>query len=118
MRTRGDRLADGGRRPSPRPSNELPAGVVSGHGAKSPGRSTGSDIGNPLSTSADSDGPGQKKRYPEMTVTVIEARERQMPTDRDRIDWKLITNLAVNSRRQAVEKGAMVRTALEDRGLS
>jgi hypothetical protein len=46
----------------------------------------------------------KKKRYPEMTVTVIEARERQMPTDRDRIDWKLVTDLAVNSRYQAVEK--------------
>jgi len=46
----------------------------------------------------------KKKRYPEMTVTVIEAREQQMPADRERIDWKLITDLAVNSHRQAVEK--------------
>lgn len=46
----------------------------------------------------------KKKRYPEMMVTVIEAREQQMPADRDRIDWKLITDLAVDSRRQAVEK--------------
>jgi hypothetical protein len=35
---------------------------------------------------------------------VIEAREQEMPPDRDRIDWKLITDLAVNSRQQAVEK--------------
>jgi hypothetical protein len=33
-----------------------------------------------------------------------EAREQQTPPDRDRIDWKLITDLPVNSRRQAVEK--------------
>ena len=46
----------------------------------------------------------KKKRYPEMKVTVIEAREQQTPADRDRIDWKLITDLAVDSRRQAVEK--------------
>lgn len=46
----------------------------------------------------------KKKRYPEMTVTVIEARERQQPADRDRIDWKLMTDLEVKSRRQAVEK--------------
>ncbi len=46
----------------------------------------------------------KKKRYPEMKVTVIEAREQQTPADRDRIDWKLITDLTVNSRRQAVEK--------------
>ena len=47
---------------------------------------------------------GKKKRYPEQMVTVIEAREQQTPSDRDRIDWKLITDLAVNSRQQAVEK--------------
>jgi hypothetical protein len=47
---------------------------------------------------------GKKKRYPEQTVTVIEAREQQTPPDRDRIDWKLITDLAVGSRQQAVEK--------------
>lgn len=47
---------------------------------------------------------GKKQRYPDLMVTVIEAREQQAPTDRDRIDWKLVTDLAVNSRRQAVEK--------------
>lgn len=47
---------------------------------------------------------GKKKRYPEQLVTVIEAREQEMPLDRDRIDWKLITDLAVNTRQQAVEK--------------
>ena len=47
---------------------------------------------------------GKKKRYPEQTVMVIEAREQETPRDRDRIDWKLITDLAVDSRRQAVEK--------------
>jgi hypothetical protein len=47
---------------------------------------------------------GKKKRYPEQRVTVIEAREQETPPDRDRIDWKLITDLAVGSRQQAVEK--------------
>ena len=47
---------------------------------------------------------GKKKRYPEQTVTVIEAREQQTPPDRERIDWRLITDLEVSSRRQAVEK--------------
>jgi hypothetical protein len=37
-------------------------------------------------------------------VTVIKTREQEMPPDRDRIDWKLITDLAVSTRRQAVEK--------------
>ena len=47
---------------------------------------------------------GKTKRYLDQVVTVIEAREQETPPDRDRIDWKLITDLAVNSRRQAVEK--------------
>jgi hypothetical protein len=47
---------------------------------------------------------GKKKRFPEQVVTVIEAREQATPLDRDRIDWKLITDLAVNSPEQAVEK--------------
>jgi hypothetical protein len=47
---------------------------------------------------------GKKKRYPDQMVTVIEAREQEAPPDRDRIDWKLITDLAVDSRQQAVEK--------------
>jgi len=47
---------------------------------------------------------GKKKRYPELTVTVIEAREQETPCRRDRIDWKLITDLPVASRREAVEK--------------
>jgi hypothetical protein len=47
---------------------------------------------------------GKKKRYPDQMVTVIEAREQETPSDRDRIDWKLITDLAVGSRQQAVEK--------------
>jgi len=47
---------------------------------------------------------GKKKRYPEQMVTVIEAREQETPPDRERIDWKLITDLAVSKRREAVEK--------------
>lgn len=49
-------------------------------------------------------GRGKKKRYPEQTVTVIEAREKKTPPDRERIDWKLITDLAVDSLDQAIEK--------------
>jgi hypothetical protein len=47
---------------------------------------------------------GKKKRYPDQMVTAIEAREQEMPPDRDRIDWKLITDLEVSTRREAVEK--------------
>jgi hypothetical protein len=47
---------------------------------------------------------GKQKRYPALTLTVIDARERRKPRDRERIDWKLITDLPVRSRAEAVEK--------------
>jgi hypothetical protein len=46
----------------------------------------------------------ENERSTELLVTVIEAREQAPPPGRDRIDWKLITNLRVNSRQQAIEK--------------
>jgi hypothetical protein len=47
---------------------------------------------------------GKQKKYPSLTLTVIHALERTQPRDRDKIDWKLITNLPVRSRQEAVEK--------------
>jgi Transposase DNA-binding/Transposase Tn5 dimerisation domain len=47
---------------------------------------------------------GKKKLYPEITVTVLHAKERGMPKGRAKIDWKLITNLPVQSRSAAIEK--------------
>ena len=47
---------------------------------------------------------GKQKRYPPLSLTVIHARERGQPKDRDRIDWKLITDLPVRSLKKAVEK--------------
>jgi hypothetical protein len=47
---------------------------------------------------------GKRKRYPELTLTVLHAQERDTPTDREKIDWKLITDLPVRSRREALEK--------------
>lgn len=47
---------------------------------------------------------GKQKRYPALTLTVLYAQERGKPKGRDRIDWKLITDLPVTSRRDAVEK--------------
>jgi hypothetical protein len=47
---------------------------------------------------------GKQKRYPSLDLTVIHARERGEPENRARIDWKLITNLPVRSRSDAVEK--------------
>ena len=47
---------------------------------------------------------GKSKQYPELMLTVIHAQERGVPTGRDKVDWKLITNLSVTSRKEAVEK--------------
>jgi hypothetical protein len=47
---------------------------------------------------------GKQKRYPALTLTVIHAEERGTPKNRKKIDWKLITDLSVRSRRDALEK--------------
>lgn len=47
---------------------------------------------------------GKNKHYPALNLTVIHARERSKPQGRARIDWKLITDLPVRSKKDAVEK--------------
>jgi hypothetical protein len=47
---------------------------------------------------------GKQKRYPALTLTVIHAEEREKPKNRKKIDWKLITDLPVQSRKDAIEK--------------
>ena len=47
---------------------------------------------------------GKQKRYPALTLTVIHAQERGTPKNRKKIDWKLITDLPVQSRKDAIEK--------------
>jgi hypothetical protein len=47
---------------------------------------------------------GKQKRYPALTLSVIHAEERGAPKNRKKIDWKLITDLPVQSRRDALEK--------------
>jgi hypothetical protein len=47
---------------------------------------------------------GKQKRYPALSLTVIHAQERGEPKNRKRIDWKLLTDLAVDSRKDAIEK--------------
>lgn len=47
---------------------------------------------------------GKQKKYPTLTLTYIQACERDEPKDRPRVDWKLITNLPVRTARDAVEK--------------
>jgi hypothetical protein len=47
---------------------------------------------------------GKQKRYPALTLTVIHAEERGTPENRKKIDWRLITDLPVQSRQDAIEK--------------
>jgi hypothetical protein len=47
---------------------------------------------------------GKQKRYPALVLTVLHAVERRKPRNRKRIEWKLITDLPVHSRADAVEK--------------
>ncbi len=46
----------------------------------------------------------KQKRYPGLTLTVLHAQERGTPRQREKIDWKLIANLPVRSRAEAIEK--------------
>jgi len=47
---------------------------------------------------------GKQKRYPALILTVIHADERGTPKNRRKIEWKLITDLPVQSRQDAIEK--------------
>jgi hypothetical protein len=47
---------------------------------------------------------GKKKRYPELDLTVLHAEERGTPENREAINWKLVTDLPIHSRQQAIEK--------------
>lgn len=47
---------------------------------------------------------GKQKEYPELVLTVIHAEERNKPKDREKIIWKLMTDLPVSSRQEAIEK--------------
>ena len=47
---------------------------------------------------------GKEKRYGNLTLTVIHAVERGTPKDRAPISWKLITDLSVKSKADAIEK--------------
>jgi hypothetical protein len=47
---------------------------------------------------------GKQKRYPALSLTVIHAEERGSPKHRKKIHWKLIADLPVQSRKEAIEK--------------
>jgi hypothetical protein len=47
---------------------------------------------------------GKQNRYPALSLTIIHAEERGNPEDREKIDWKLITDLPVRSTHDVIEK--------------
>jgi hypothetical protein len=47
---------------------------------------------------------GKQRRYPALDLTVLHVTERNPPRDRKPIEWKLLTDLPVRSRREAIEK--------------
>lgn len=47
---------------------------------------------------------GKQSQYPALVLTVLHATERGQPSDRDPIDWKLVTDLPVTSAASAIEK--------------
>ena len=46
----------------------------------------------------------KQKLYPALMLTVLHATERNPPKGRDRVDWKLVTDLPIRSRQDAIEK--------------
>jgi len=47
---------------------------------------------------------GKQKRYPALSLTVIHASERNPPKGRKPLEWKLMTDLPVRTRAEAIEK--------------
>jgi hypothetical protein len=47
---------------------------------------------------------GKQAQYPELELTLIHARETSQPRRRERIEWKLATNLPVHTLEDALEK--------------
>ncbi len=47
---------------------------------------------------------GKQNRYPALDLTVIHVQERDAPKGRKPIDWKLLTDLPVGSKKDAIEK--------------
>jgi hypothetical protein len=47
---------------------------------------------------------GKQKRYPALELTIIHAHERDAPADRPPIDWRLVTDLPVTTKAEAIEK--------------
>lgn len=47
---------------------------------------------------------GKQKKHPGLRLTIIHVEEKDTPLNRDKIVWKLATNLPVNSTLEAIQK--------------
>jgi hypothetical protein len=47
---------------------------------------------------------GKQKDYPDLVLTAIHVQEKGAPSGRERVNWKLLTDLPIRSRHDAVEK--------------
>jgi hypothetical protein len=52
---------------------------------------------------------GKQNRYPALSLTIIHAEERGNPEDREKIDWKLITDLPVRSTHDVIRDRCRIR---------
>ncbi len=47
---------------------------------------------------------GKQNKYPKLVLYVIHAEEHKKPENREKISWKLITDLSINTLEEAIEK--------------
>lgn len=47
---------------------------------------------------------GKQNKYPDLVLYVIHAEEKKSPVNREKISWKLITDLSINTLEEAIEK--------------
>jgi len=105
IRTRADRLADGGPEPVAEKIQQAPRRGLYRITIRDPQGKVSDVVLEIRYERLHLQSPkGKKRRYPGLVVTMIEAREQGVPQGRDKIEWKLITDLPVGSRPEAIEK--------------
>lgn len=101
VRTCVDRLAEDGKHTV---ADEMDEVAVQGHHTVEIGDGTTADVELKYKRIRVLPPIGKQKRYPAFSLTVIHAQERDAPKGRSAIDWKLITDLPVNTPDEAIEK--------------
>ena len=105
VRTCVDRLAGDGSGTISQEMKHAPLQGLPPPGGPEPARqSVGCGTGNSLSPCTRAAANRQAEEVSELVLTVIYAQEPARPQGRDKIDWKLLTDLPVRSCLQAIEK--------------